>query len=265
MLALSLVLYALIGTLAGFLAGLLGIGGGLVTVPILLLTFSLLDFSPDTKIQMAVGTSLGAMVFTAASSAYAHYAKKGVRKDIFYLLAPGIIFGAAFGAFVAIYLSSPALKLIIATSEILIGLSFFSPHSIEIKGKPTFHPLYFGLLGFPIGAFSTVLGIGGGLLTVPILTFFRVPLHQAISTSAATGFLIALIGAISFLFPGLWLSGEKGGMGYLYPPAFIIIGLTSSLCAPYGAQLAYRLPTSILKRTFGAVLIIVGIILFCSF
>lgn len=256
-LVIMLTLCTFIGILAGFLAGLLGIGGGIVTVPALLAMFSILEFPVETNMQMAIGTSLAAMLFTAGSSAYAHV-KKGIKKEIFYLLAPGVIIGAMLGAFLVIHLSSQLLKGIVGFSEILIGCSFLLSHTIEIKKVQSTYPFLLGLLSLPIGMFSAILGIGGGILTVPILTFFRIPIHQAISTSAAIGFLIALVGAMIFFYLGAESDHLKGEVGVVYLPAFVTIGLTSMFFAPMGAYFAYRLPTLTLKRLFGVVLIVVG-------
>lgn len=254
-------IYLLIGTLAGFSAGLLGIGGGLVTVPALILVFTLLDFPEAYLMQMAIGTSLAAMVFTAASSAWAHHLKKGVYWHLFVLLLPGIIIGSILGALAANHLSSKELKLVFGVFECLIGLYFLLGLEEKVQksqGDPV-RPFTFIIIGFLIGFVSTLLGIGGGILTVPILIRLCIPLRNAISTSAATGFIIALIGAISFLVLGFNQHTPIGTFGYVYLPAFIFIAVTSTLMAPIGAKYTYSLPVKQLRHVFGGVLIAVGI------
>ena len=256
-----LFIYGFIGVFAGFLGGLLGIGGGLVTVPSLVLCFYLQGYASTHSMQLAIGTSLGAMVFTAASSAIAHYLKKGIYWNLFWGLAPGIVLGAVLGAIIADRVSNRILELFFGFSECLIGIYFFFSHTSkeEKEGARPPHHLFLVFIGIAIGAFSTVLGIGGGIVTVPILTAFGTPFRNAISTSAMAGFLIAIIGAIAFLYLGLEHSAYQGSVGFVYVPAFIMIGITSALLAPYGAKCTYALPVGMLRRGFGVILIGAGI------
>lgn len=263
---LPLFIYALIGICAGFLGGLLGIGGGIVVVPSLLLTFAYFGPSTQYAMQVAIGTSLGAMVFTAISSGWSHYLKGGIYWHYFLPLAPGIIVGAILGGWVADSLPSKILSQIFGVSLFLIGIYFLS--SLEQKEQETqgnnLPPFILGVMGIGIGAFSSILGIGGGIMTVPLLVHFRTPLRNAISTSAALGFCIALFGAISFLSFGLLHESCSKCLGYLYVPAFIVIGIASSAAAPYGAKWVYILPTAVLRKIFGLFLIAVGIWMFFS-
>lgn len=256
------IIYVTIGIFAGFFSGLLGIGGGILSVPALFLTFNYFGFPKEYVMQMALGTSLGAMVITAASSAWSHHLQKGVYWNYFFSLAPGVILGGILGAIIADYLSSKALSLIFGICLCIIGLYFLTPSTeYEEKGCPrsSSSPLL-SLVGLIVGTLSTLLGIGGGIITVPILThFFPISLRNAISTSAATGLLIASIGAVSFLSLGMRHEEIQGGTGYLNLPAFLCIGIVSSFSAPYGAKLAYTLPTVILRRVFGIMMMIVGI------
>lgn len=258
----TLLIYALIGLCAGFLSGLLGIGGGLVVVPTLLLTFHLLGFPEAHAMQIAVGTSLGAMIFTAASSAWAHYRQKGVWWHYFRLLAPGVVVGAITGALLADYLTSQKLILIFGISVIAIGGYFLLPLKQREDNKPYFpHFLMQNAIGIFIGGLSSILGIGGGIITVPVLTAMHIPLRNAISTSAVVGFLIAVVGALSFLLLGMKHQLMAGSVGYLYLPAFFGIAITSTLAAPYGAKCTYIWPTDLLRHIFGAGLIIAGILM----
>jgi len=256
----ALIVYVVIGLIAGFLGGLLGVGGGIVTVPSLMLIFWCLDFPPAHIAHLAIGTSLGAMVFTAAASAYAHYLKNGIQWSYFRALSPGIILGGVLSALVAGYLSSSTLKMIFGYSACLIGL-YFSFARIEVK-EGRVHTPRFSLLvavGVGIGAISTMLGIGGGIVTVPLLIFFRLSMKNAIATSAAIGFLIAVTGALSFLFISIQDTIVEGSAGYLYLPAFFLIGLAAVLTVPFGVRLTYVLPQYVLRRTFGVFLLITGI------
>ena len=258
---LPIIFYAITGILAGFLGGLLGIGGGLIAVPSLALIFHYLGFSEDYSMQTAVGTSLGAMVFTTASSAWAHFKHKGILWNLFISMAPGLLIGAFLGALIADNLPSKQLKILFGYFVCLVGAYFlFLDKARRFHGDNS-NPIVIFLWSTLIGTISSVLGIGGGIFTVPLLTYFHTPFRNAVSTSAATSFLIALIGALSFLFIGLTKSTLNSHGGYLYMPALISIGLASSLAAPYGAKLVHTLPTKILKKVFGVFLIAIGILM----
>lgn len=259
----SIIIFILIGCIAGFLGGLLGIGGGLVVVPGLMLYFTLYGFRENTMMHVAVGTSLAAMVFTAGASAFTHYKANSVHWKFYYALAPGIIIGSILGSLFADLLPSRDLAFIFGVSIFCIGLSYMLPSKKQPESTPqpqvTPHVLLIGALGVGIGALSTILGIGGGVLTVPLLSFFRVPLRNAIATSAVTGFLIAFFGAVSFLYFGLGKSSYHDSVGYIYLPAFICIGLVSCLGAYFGAKCTYIFPVQLLRRIFGGFAIFVGI------
>jgi uncharacterized membrane protein YfcA len=254
-------IYLFIGSAAGFMAGLLGIGGGIIVVPALTLLFTWLDFPQVYRMQMAIGTSLGAMVFTAASSAWSHYLKRGIDWSLFLLLAPGLVCGAVLGASIASALPSHMLKVFFALCLCATGVFFLVPQKIRKNESKIDRPRFlFILIGLGIGTISSILGMGGGLFTVPTLLLLRIPIKKAIATSAITGLLIALVGTVSFLSLGLDQdTGIDKSIGYLYLPAFICIGISASILAPFGAKMAHALPTEHLKRVFGVFVIIVGI------
>lgn len=264
MFILACILYVLIGSVAGFTAGLLGIGGGLIAVPGILLVFHLLDVPIEHSMQIAVGTSLAAMVFTSASSAYAHYRLKGIYWSVFFTLIPGVVLGAILGAIIADYLPSKQLAMIFGMLACVIGIYFLFPTAEEAIENVQYDSNVFllSLIGFFIGIVSSIMGIGGGIVTVPILLGRGVPLRNAISTSAAVGFAIAVAGAASFLLLGLKQQTLNDTLGYIYVPASIMIGVTAVLAAPFGAKMAYKLPTEILRRVFGIYLLLVGIAMF---
>lgn len=256
----SIFVFMGIGLLTGFLGGLFGIGGGMIAVPALLLTFSMMNFPEHDIMQITIGTSLAAMIFTAASSAFAHYKQNGIRWDLFKILAPGVALGSFLGAFIAHDLLSHQLKLLFGIFVIIAGL-YSILNSRDANDESQEAPQYFPIfsLAIVIGTLSAILGLGGGVMIVPLLTHFGSSLRNAISTSAITGFLVALIGSLSFLTLGLNHNGTEGSVGYIYIPAFIFMGIAAALVAPIGASYSYRLSSDFLKYSFGTFQILVGL------
>jgi len=258
---------ALIGIIAGFLGGLLGIGGGIFTVPSLLFVFYLFDFSPSYDIHVAIGTSLGVMILTALSSAWAHYLKKGIQWQFLRYYSPGIIFGAVFGAMIADSLPSNRLLILFSVYIFCFGTYFvFSslrrtdPYLIQKQLKDP-QPSVTTCVGFITGSLSSILGVGGAPITIPFLTSHRVKLQHAISTSAFVSLLVGIVGSFSYLIFGLNEQVSNGSIGYLYLPGVFITGIASTTSAPIGARMAYLLPTRVLRAIFGVFLVIVSIIL----
>ena len=257
---LLLLIFILIGLFAGFTAGLLGIGGGLVTVPALLCVFKNMGFSEGYDIHVAVGTSLATMIFTATSSGYSHFKHGKVLIKESQVLLPVMAIGAIVGAAIANYLPGRELEVIFAIAVILFGIYFLTNN--EHENHQDYHrmtPAVLICFGFFIGLISAMMGIGGGLLTVPLLVYYRYPLKNAIATSALTGIPIAVLGAISYLLLGYEISHDQQRVvGYVYWPAFVVIGIVSTIAAPYSAKLVYCLPVKILRRCFGVFLILTG-------
>lgn len=251
--------FAVIGALAGILSGLLGIGGGIVTIPCLLLVFNYIDIPPSSFMHLAIGTSLAAMVFNTLSASYSHYKKEAVLINIVKPMALGVIIGALVGASIARVLPSKFLQIFFGCFEILLGVRFLLPEKAMKKHHSLPHFWGLSAISFGVSTFSTVLGIGGGLINVPILNYFHVPVKKAIGTSSALSFLISLFGACSFLLLGMHAPHVQESVGFLYIPAFIIISIISFFTAPYGVKLAHTLPTSILKKIFGGVLLLAGL------
>ncbi len=258
---LSVCILILIGLAAGLLAGLLGIGGGIVTVPCLLYFFQAYGKGGLYPMQVAVGTSLGVMLFTAASSAWSHQLKKGILWSFLKVYAPAVAVGATIGAFIADQLPSRQLELLFGVYALFFGVRFIfsnkKPCDNALEEAPKANKTI--ALGMLTGIVCSALGIGGAPFTVPFLTLHHYPLQRAISTSSAVGFLIALIGSLSFFFFGLEAKLGSEHVGYLYLPAFFLTGLASIMTAPLGAKLTYRLPVGVLKRIFGILLILVGV------
>ncbi len=259
MFILSLFAFALIGVTAGLLAGLLGISGGVVTIPLLVLMFNMLQFDHLCLMQLAIGTSLAAMVINAFSSTMAHHRRGKVTWPVVRAMAPGVFVGCISGAFVARLLPGDVLKLIFGVFECLLGIYFFKkikPYEGEnrLPGKWALSGI-----GYGIGGISNILGIGGGIITVPTLMAFKLKPRRAVATSSAVGFMISVLGASSYLYFGLTQECMvKYSIGYLYVPAFVAISIASAFTAPYGAKLAHTLEPTLLRRIFGGALIIAG-------
>lgn len=254
----TLLMYVALGAAAGTLAGLFGIGGGLIIVPVLVFSFTAQGISPEVLTHLAVGTSLATIVVTSISSVKAHHAKGAVRWDWFTGIAIGIVFGSALGVKTAGMMSGDLLQKVIGVFAIVIafqmGLGLKPKASRTIPGRP-------GLIGAGgvIGWASAIFGIGGGSLTVPFLSWCNVKMQTAVATSAAVGLPIAVVGALVNIEEG-WghqLLPEYA-TGYVYWPAFIGIVSTSVIFAKVGAKLAHSLPSDTLKRIFAVLLLIIG-------
>ncbi|TWH64119.1 hypothetical protein LX59_02796 [Azomonas agilis] len=253
------VLYLLLGGLAGVLAGLFGIGGGIVIVPVLVLSFSAQGFDPCVLTHMAVGTSLASIVFTSINSILTHHRKGAVHWPVALWISVGIVFGVWLGSLTAAAIQGPMLQKIIGIFALLVAAQMawdIQPKaSLGIPSPPTL-----GIVGVVIGWASAIFGIGGGSLTVPYLVWRSFPIQQAVATASACGFPIALGGAMSFIGIG-WSEAQLPplSLGFVYLPALVGIALTSMYCARLGANLAHRLPPRLLKRLFAALLASVGL------
>ncbi|THB76968.1 MAG: sulfite exporter TauE/SafE family protein [Desulfobacteraceae bacterium] len=251
-------LYPAVGALAGVLAGLLGIGGGLVIVPMLTFAFSVQGFAHEHILHMALGTSLASILFTSVSSLLSHHRRGAVIWPVVLKITPGILFGTFTGAWVASMLSTNFLKgffgifLFYAATQMLLGVK--PKPSREIPGATGI----FGV-GTVIGVFSSLVGIGGGTLSVPFLIWCNTRIHSAIGTSAAIGFPIAFAGTLGYITSGLGLSSlPPMTLGYVNLGALAGIAAASVVTAPLGARLAHSLPIDKLKRVFALLLYLVG-------
>jgi uncharacterized membrane protein YfcA len=251
--------YLAMGLLSGFIAGLLGVGGGLILVPLLVWLFSMQGFAHESNLLMALGTSLGVISITAISSVRAHHAHGAVNWRTVKHISPGILFGTLFGAWLASKLPNTFLH------HFFIAFLFYAATQMLLNFKPKAHrnlPGYLGMssVGSIIGIVSSWVGIGGGTLSIPFMLWCNVKLHQAIATSAAIGFPIAVTGALGYVLTGWSVTDLPAySAGYVYLPAFAAIASTSILTAPVGARLAHRLPVNVLKRLFAALLYALGI------
>lgn len=247
-----------VGVVAGIFAGLLGIGGGAVTVPLLLWTFAAQGFDDDVATHIALATSLAAMVITSFSSALAHAGKGAVIWEVLLFLMLGVLLGSLFGVITAVNISGANLQiafgLFLAYVALQMAFGFSPSPDRKIPGRPA-------LLGAGgvIGCVSMYFGIGGGSLTVPFLSYCGVSPARAIGTSAALGLPIALWGSILYVISG-WNNPvlPDGAVGYVYAPAAIGIVLTSAIFARVGANIAHRLKGAQLRRIFAIVLLVVA-------
>lgn len=258
-LLLEFLTYLALGAGAGTLAGLFGIGGGLIIVPVLFFGFQAQGVASEILMHLAVGTSLATIVFTSMSSIRTHHQQGGVLWALLRPMAVGITLGALLGAVTASYLPSVFLQRLIGVFAVLVAFRMVwsaNPKAGRIApGAP-------GLVaagGF-IGWVSAIVGIGGGTLTVPFLSWCNVRMQQAIGTSAACGFPIAVAGALGNVMTGWQQPGLPAySLGFIYLPALLGIALTSVPFARLGALLAHRLPAQTLKRIFAALLLIIGV------
>ncbi|MBQ0754496.1 MAG: sulfite exporter TauE/SafE family protein [Gammaproteobacteria bacterium] len=256
------VLSAAAGILAGLLSGTLGLGGGVVVVPALLYIFHVLGFAEETLTQQAVATSLATIIITSISSVTAHYRRGALRKDLIAPLAAGVVAGAFAGALLASHIDGQLLKRLFGGLALVVALqsllsSMRAPQDDEAERLPA--PRWRVVAGVGVGAVSAMFGIGGGSMTVPLLTFWRVRMQQAVAASAACGVPIALAGCAGFIVGGWRLPLPPGSVGFIYLPAVAGIVVTSFPLAWVGARIAHRLPGTILKRIFALVLLILGL------
>ena len=251
--------YIAVGVIAGLIAGMLGLGGGVVIVPALALVFPLLHIPPSVLMQLAIGTSLAVIVPTSMSSTWAHYRRGAVEGRLVRLLLPGLVPGAVLGGWLADKLPSAMLSRIFGVFVLGVATQIFfnatAPGRRPLPGAT-------GLLatGAVIGTASTLLGIGGGSLTVPFLSYCRLDMRRAVATSSACGLVLGAVGAAVFLWAGRHRADlPPGAFGYVYLPAFLGIAVASVATASLGTRLAHSLPVPTLKRAFAVFLALAGL------
>jgi uncharacterized protein len=256
-----LLIFPAIGILSGLLAGLFGIGGGLVIVPALNAVFAagLVAMEPGVRMHVAIGSSLAVIVFTAVSSVRAHHGYGAVLWPAVRGLAPGIVAGGLLGAWLADALGTRSLEVVFGVFAILMAAQIgFAPKvEPEAHGALPGMPAYLGA-GAVIGSVSALGGIGGGIMTVPYLAWHSVPLRMAVGTAAACTLPVALSGALGYALAGQGAPMPGWATGYLYWPAIGVIALASLFTAPLGARLAHRLPVRQLRRLFAVLLLVVA-------
>lgn len=254
-----LLICAVVGAAAGVLAGLLGVGGGLVIVPTLAWAFAAQGFDGRVIMHLAVGTSLATIILTSLSSIRAHHRRGAVLWPVVLRISPGILIGALVGAAIADLMPTATLRTVFAIFVFTVAwqLGFgvqAHPHR-KLPGNAGM-----SAAGGVIGAVSAIVGIGGGSMTVPFLVWCNTAVRQAVATSAAVGFPIAISGTAGFVLAG-WNSPAlpEGALGYVHGPAWIMVAAVSVLTAPLGAKLAHTIPTGTLKRFFAFFLFLIGV------
>lgn len=256
-----LLIFPAIGALSGLLAGLFGIGGGLVIVPALNAVFAagLVAMEPAARMHVAIGSALAVIVFTALSSVRAHHGYGAVLWPAVRGLAPGIVMGALFGAWLADLLATRSLEIVFGLFAGLMALQIGFGGRVEPQPDAPLPrlPGYLGA-GAVIGAVSALGGIGGGIMTVPYLAWHSVPLRIAVGTAAACTLPVALSGALGYALAGQGASVPGWTTGYLYWPAIGVIALAAMATAPLGARLAHRLPVKQLRRLFAVLVLAVA-------
>jgi len=261
-LLLLIICCALLGSGVGFLAGLLGIGGGLVIVPVLSSILLHFDILPaDQVVVAAIATSLASILFTSTSSAIAHHKNGNVPWNLAPWIMVGVALGALFSGFMATLLPEHIVRVVFAVSVVLIAFKMlFSGKSdtqvereLPNKGVLTFFTTI-------TGGLSAMIGIGGGALLVPLLTFFSLDMKKAIGCASACGIVIALFGSIGYISAGSHLFAlENGFAGFVYLPALFGIVCTSWFTAPLGAKSTNYLPVSTIKKIFAALLLVIAV------
>ena len=244
----------LLGAATGFVAGLLGVGGGMLMVPFMTFILSARSMPAQHILKMAVATSLATICFTSIASVRAHHRQGAVRWDVVRLLAPGILLGGLLGAQLAIALPARGLALLFAVFVTLSATQMI----LNKKPRPTRRlPGDAGLFGVGglIGSVSALVGAGGAFLSVPFMAACNLPIHTAVATAAAIGFPIALAGTAGYVIGGWSLADMPAGtLGYIYLPALLTIAAASVVTAPMGARTAHRMNVAQLKRVFATLL-----------
>ena len=250
-------LMLLTGGIAGVLAGLLGVGGGIVIVPVLFWVMGALAFPEASAMPVAVATSLATIIPTSIVSARAHAAKGNVDRDLLRAWAPFIFIGALMGGLLSFVLDGSALTAVFGLVALVVAVNMAVPKTLVLRDAlPASRPVQGGIAG-AIGAVSALMGIGGGTLSVPVLSLFAFPTHRAVGTAAAFGLVIAVPAVAGFIASGWDATGRPpGSLGYVNLPAAALIVAVTVFTAPVGARLASTLPAARLRQAFALFLAI---------
>ena len=273
----EILIFLIIGALAGFAAGLFGVGGGTIIVPLLFIVFTQMGYSPDNIMHLALGTSLATIIVTSISSLMAHNKKGAVMWPVFKNLAPGLAIGCFFGAGIAGQISGLYLQLIVGVFLLWVAYKMFlggkkpvASHTNDANGASNASGVNHAHTALPskpkqlaaggvIGIASAIFGIGGGSLTVPYLTRYGVVMQKAVGTSAACGLPIAIAGALGFMLFGMQQQVDvPNTIGFVHIYAFLGISIMSFFTAKLGAKVAHILSPELLKKCFAVLLTVVG-------
>ena len=256
----ELIIFLIIGAFAGFAAGLFGVGGGTIIVPLLYIVFSQMGYDSNVVMHLALGTSLATIIVTSISSLMAHQKKDGIIWSVFRNLAPGMALGCFFGAGIAGWLSGLHLQMIVGVFLLWVAYTMFMGSKKVVDNTKTLPSTSAQIgAGAGIGIASAIFGIGGGSITVPYLTHYGVVMQKAVGTSAACGLPIAIAGALGFMLFGMNAQvNVPNTIGYIHVYAFLGISIMSFFTAKFGAKAAHALSPAMLKKCFAVLLLCVG-------
>ena len=262
----SISLLATLGLIVGFFAGLLGIGGGVIMVPVLTAYFLWQGIHPDTVVHLALATSMSCIVFTALLSIRTHQKHQAIIWPITAKMSPAVLFGSTLATLWVVQINSKTIALIFMLLMFGVALQMvfgFKPKTTAAKQIPTTELIP---AGFIIGCISAMIAIGGGSLTVPYLSWHQINIKKAIATAASIGLPIAVASCLVFSFQGLQKTNLPAQtIGFIYWPATLFITLGSALTTSMGANLTHRLPTGVLKKVFAGVIVLLAIRMFYTF
>ena len=259
-------IYFLVGSCAGFLGGLLGIGGGVIVVPALIFLFQYLDLFPNslypdnTLLLMALATSMASIIFTTGAAAFTQYRKNNILWDIVRKWAPFLVIGSFLASYVAKDLPAIFIKIFIATFILFVATMMLAPialnpHRSAPKGVLS------AILATIAGFIAGMAGIGGGNVIVPTLIFFNTTIGSATAVASTLGLAVSTFGTIGYVLNGLG-NGVPNALGYVYLPAILPLAIACSIAAPIGVNLAHRLPSQTLRRLFGVLMLVMSIRMF---
>ncbi|ASY29845.1 sulfite exporter TauE/SafE family protein [Taylorella equigenitalis] len=260
----SIGILLLLGCFGGLMAGLLGVGGGMVLVPFLTSLFSTFHNLPQQYIvHISIATAMATIMFTSLSSMRAHHLRGGVRWDIFIKFVPGILIGGLLsGGVIFKMIDIGWLALVFAIFVSYSGFNMFRKKSEEVSTRALPPAYVIALVGVGIGLISGIVGAGGGFLTVPLLVWCSVPMRNAVGTSAACGFPIAVSNVIGYIYGGMSEIGVQNGLvGFVYWPALLALISMSVIFAPIGAKLAHSLPVNTLRKVFAVLLFFLALLM----
>lgn len=250
--------YLLMGLFVGLFAGMLGIGGGTMLVPLMVFVFTAQHFPDDRILHLALGTSLTSIVFTSISSLRAHHRHGAVRWNIVRAASPGLVIGTLGGTFIADWLDSRYLAIF------FVVFVYYSAAKLFGNSKPKATRQLPGTLGISVasgivGIISSLVGAGGGVVSIPLMIMCNVPVRHAVGTSAALGLPIAIAGAIGYIYNGLGQTHLPAmSIGYVYIPALIGLVIGTFITVPIGARAAHSMPVNRLKRIFAVILFLLA-------
>jgi len=250
--------YLVLGAIAGFLAGMFGVGGGLVLVPVLIFLFDSQLFPAEHVMLLALGTSMAAILFTSLASLREHHRHRAVNWRVVRNITPGILIGTGIGASLAASIPTRGLAIFFALFVYFVAVQILidiRPHAArQLPGAAGMT-----LAGTFTGCLSSMVSIGGGSIVVPFLVWCNVPLRNAIGTSAAIGFPVAIGGTVGYVFTGSSISGLPAhSVGFIYLPALLWISLASIITAPLGAKATHSLKTGMLRKLFALLLLVLA-------